>query len=81
MSSNKAAEEKRERFHRIAEARTNKIASMIRLLGNCSNRSNYSYTEDEVREIFAFIENEVKDAKARFSSAEKDAEGVFKFKA
>ena len=31
-------ESKRNKFIRIAEARTNKIISMIQLLGNCANR-------------------------------------------
>lgn len=33
-----STESKRDRFVRIAEARTNKIIDMIQLLGNCSNR-------------------------------------------
>lgn len=33
-------QEKSERFKRVAENRTNKIIEQIRLLGNCSNRSN-----------------------------------------
>ena len=43
------AEEKRERFKRVAENRTNRIIESIRLLGNCSNRSNYEYTEEDVK--------------------------------
>ncbi len=34
-------ETKREKFVRMAEARTIKIISMVRLLGNCSNRLAY----------------------------------------
>ena len=34
-------ESKKERFVRIAEARTNKIIDMIRLLGNCSSKATY----------------------------------------
>ena len=63
-------ESKQERFVRIAEARTNKIISMIRLLGNCSNKGNYSYTEEEVKKIFNAIEAELKSAKAKFAEAE-----------
>ncbi len=65
-------ESKEERFVRIAEARTNKIINMIRLLGNCSNKGNYSYTDEEVKKIFAAIEAELKMAKGKF--AEADAE-------
>ena len=37
------AESKRDRFIRIAEARTNKILDMLKLLGNCACNSNYDY--------------------------------------
>lgn len=60
------AESKRERFVRIAEARTNKIIEMIRLLGNCSNRVNYDYTEEDIKKIFTAIDKEVKQAKNAF---------------
>ena len=35
------SESKRDRFERVAVARVNKITAMLRLLGNCSNSSNY----------------------------------------
>lgn len=63
-------ETKQERFVRIAEARTNKIIDMIRLLGNCSNKANYTYTEEEVKKIFSAIEAELKSAKNKFAEAE-----------
>ena len=40
-------ESKREKFVRMAEARTIKIISMVRLLGNCSNRLAYEYSEKD----------------------------------
>lgn len=64
-------EMKQERFKRIAENRTNKIIDNIRLLGNCSNRSNYSYTDEEIKKIFAAIESELKEAKLKFQSKSK----------
>ena len=63
-------ESKRERFVRIAENRTNKIIDMIRLLGNCSNKGNYAYTEEDVKKIFSAIETELKTAKAKFVEVE-----------
>ena len=42
-------ESKKERFVRIAEARTNKIIDMIRLLGNCSSKATYEYSKEELR--------------------------------
>lgn len=60
-------ETKRERFVRIAEARTNKIIDMMKLLGNCSSTSNYEYTDEDVRKIFGAIEREMRNAKAKFN--------------
>ena len=67
-------ETKREKFVRIVEARTNKIISMVRLLGNCANKANYDYTEADVQKIFTALEKEVKLAKMKFSGADKGEE-------
>ena len=63
-------ESKSDRFIRIAEARTNKIINMIRLLGNCANKRNYDYTDDEVKKIFSTLENELRIAKSKYVEAE-----------
>ena len=59
-------ETKSEKFARIAEARTNKILDMIRLLANLANSNNYEYTDDDVRKIFTAIEKETKNTKNKF---------------
>ena len=61
-----ATETKRERFVRIAEARTNKILEMMRLLGNCSSKGNYEYTDEDIKEIFGALEKELKNTKNKF---------------
>jgi hypothetical protein len=60
-------EERKQRFKRIASKRTNDIIRKIRILGNCSNRSSYDYTEEEVNKIFSAINKEIKSANARFT--------------
>lgn len=60
------AETKRERFVRLAETRTNKILEMMRLLGNCSSKANYDYTDDDIKQIFSALEKELKNTKNRF---------------
>ncbi len=64
------ADSKRARFVKIAENRTNKIIDMLRLLANCSNKSNYEYDEDDVKQIFNAIEKEVKATKNAFLGIE-----------
>lgn len=63
-------ETKRDKFVRLAEARTNKIIDMLQLLGNCSNTSAYDYTQQDVEKIFGAIENELKEAKKKFNKVE-----------
>jgi len=69
-------ESKRDRFKRIAENRTNKIINMIDLLGNCSNKNNYEYTDDDIKNIFNAIESSLKMSKMKF--IEKQEKGKFK---
>ena len=62
---------KRDRFIEIAGNRTNRIIKDLSLLGNCSNRNNYEYTETDVKKMFNAIENELKRARARFVTPSK----------
>jgi hypothetical protein len=64
-----------QRFKRIATKRTNDIIRRIHILGNCSNRSAYDYTEEEIDKIFTAIGKELKAANARFTFNKKQ---VFK---
>ena len=59
-------ETKRDRFVRLAEARTNKTIEMIRLIGNLANKNNYDYTDADGQKIFGAIEKELKAAKAKY---------------
>lgn len=63
-------ETKKERFKRIAEKRTNVIIDTVRLLGNCSNKNNYDYSEEQIKQIFSAIESELKSAKMKFEKKE-----------
>lgn len=72
-------ETNRERFIRIAEARTQKIIDMIDLLGNCSNQYNYEYTQKDVEKMFAAIEAALKSSKAKFTSENTKKDTRFKF--
>ena len=77
MAKEKAQETKREKFVRMAETRTIKIISMIRLLGNCSNRQAYEYSEKDINKIFSAIESALGDAKKRFKSSPKGTTEIF----
>jgi len=57
---------KRERFLKVAEARTNAVLEKIRVLGNCANRNLYEYKEEEVNKIFRVIQEALNETKLKF---------------
>jgi hypothetical protein len=61
--------ESRERFISLAESRTRKAIKDIRLIANLSNRSNYSYNQEDVAKIFKALESELKVARKRFEDS------------
>lgn len=62
----KEEESKHDKFRRLASNRTNKILSTLTLLGNCSNKGTYEYSEDEIEKIFDTIQLKLDETKARF---------------
>ena len=70
-------ETKREKFVRLAEARTNKIIDMIQLLVNCSNQNQYEYTQKDVAKIFNAIQFELDEAKKRYNKKESQSGSKF----
>ena len=66
------------RFEELAERRVNEAIKRIRLIGKLSNKSNYAYTDDHVRQIFKALDDEVKATRSRFQSPPEDEAG-FKF--
>jgi len=65
-------ETRHERFKRLASKRTNEILEKIRILGNCSNKSSYEYTEEEINKIFSEIEKQLKLTKAKFLAGKRE---------
>ncbi len=59
-------ENKNERFKRLATQRTNAVLQKLKVLGNCSNRSAYDYTEEDINKIFSEIERRVRETKSKF---------------
>jgi transcription elongation GreA/GreB family factor len=68
----------RAKFVELAEKRVCRAIKDIRLIGNLSNKSNYSYTEEDVRKITRALEAEVKKLKQRFESHGVADEVIFK---
>lgn len=59
----------RESFVRLAEKRTTRILDGLDSLANLSNRSNYAFSEEDVKKIFDAISSKLRSAEKRFSVA------------
>jgi hypothetical protein len=59
-------ESKEARFKRVAERRVRAILRNLRILGNCGNKGNYSYTENDYRKIFSEIDQALKEVRGKF---------------
>ena len=70
-------ETNREKFIRLAENRVNNAIKTLRLIGNLSNQSNYSYTQEDVDRVFKALESELRNAKARFNSGKRKDNDLF----
>lgn len=72
--------DKRGKFVEIAEKRVSRLLKDIRLIGNLSNRNNYSYEPEDVTKIFSAIESEIKTSRKRFDVALDFEEKNFKLR-
>ena len=70
-------DEKQVKFRELAEKRVNNAIKNIQLIGNLSNTSAYSYTEEEVKKIFKTLKEEISVAETKFKSKGKN--NNFKF--
>lgn len=65
-------EDKRSRFKRLGALRTNTVLKRLKVLGNCSNRSVYDYSEEDIAKIFSEIDKAVKETKSKFHFPKKN---------
>jgi hypothetical protein len=71
--------EKRKRFEKIAGNRVQFILDKLDLLGNCSNRSNYEYSDEDVKKMFSTIKSRLNQIEVLFKE-ELDKQNKKKFK-
>ena len=58
----------RDKFISLAEKRTGKALQAIAVIGNLSNKSNYSYTDEDVKKIKKALINQVNETIAKFGT-------------
>jgi len=75
---NPKKESKSEAFLRIAEPRVKSVLNCLRILGNCSNRVNYEYSELQIDEITKKIYESVDNMLKKFTLSKTESTD-FKF--
>jgi hypothetical protein len=68
----------RSKFIELAEKRVSRTLKDIKLIGNLSNRSNYSYTDQDVKKIHTALKNAVEEMHQRFRSKGANEDESFK---
>lgn len=76
MEENK---KRRLKFEELAEKRVNDLVKKMKLLGNLSNRSNYDYTDEHVKQIISVVREEFKELERKFTTTQAGRE-KFTFK-
>lgn len=66
--------EDREKFVKLATKRVNSALKSLQLVGNLSNKSNYSYTDEDISKIFRALQGGLNACKKRFDMASKPTE-------
>jgi len=63
-------EDKREKFARLAESRTNVALDSIRKIGNLANGRIYEWEPSDVKKIIKALRDAIQDAERKFGTGE-----------
>ena len=74
----KVKESKSELFLRLAKLRTEKVLKTLRILGNCSNRNNYEYTQEQIDSMTIRLSEALENTLNMFHKSKKELE-TFEF--
>jgi hypothetical protein len=64
-----SADQKRQKFVKLAEGRTQAALSAIRKIGNLSNKRAYSYAENDIKKIMKVLRDAILDTERRFGTS------------
>lgn len=74
-----APTDKDARFKNRAEDQVSRIMAEIKRMNKLTNRKYYSYTTEQIDELFEAIQKELEEAKASFTTGTRAKEKLFKF--
>ena len=70
------SDRKTAKFIELAEKRTQRIINNLELIGNLSNRRNYTYTEDQYEKIFKAVKKALRESEEKFIEANRERESI-----
>ena len=70
--------EKRKKFVKLAEGRTQSALSAIRKIGNLSNRRSYEFDDGDVRKIMKALKEAIGEVERKFDPAGGPGQKTFK---
>ena len=71
---------RRDKFVELAEKRVARVIKDLRLLGNLANKTNYSYDQEDVRQIISTLGRELRNLKKRFLAVSESTEVIFQLR-
>ena len=81
VATQQAQPDKSARFKEKAENQTSKVMAEIEKLQKLSNRKYYTYTTEQVNELFGAIQTALDEAKTSFTSDNAEKKKLFTFSA
>lgn len=60
---------KQKKFKELTASRKEAIKNKIRILGNCSNKSHYSYKKGQVKKLFDEIQQYLEETRKKFEKS------------
>ena len=72
-----APSDRRTKFATLASKRVNRASQAVKTIGNLSNRSNYDWTEQDVKKIVRELRRAVKEVEDRFLGNKVPGSGDF----
>ena len=69
--------EDHKKFKELAEKRVNRAIKDLQLIGNLANKSNYSYTDTDARNIVRALKEATDEVKSKFDSGGQGARAPF----
>ena len=74
----RAENEKRQKFVKLAEGRTQVALDAIRKLGNLSNRRSYEFDDADVRKIVRALKEAISEVERKFDPSSAPGQKTFK---